>query len=266
MLNSKIYIFYYKKGLILDLDPIYQPLMCGNQLLNDKTELLGDDTGDSISEKNSFYSELTGIYWIWKNTSHDVIGSCHYRRYFTAKQEPFLNKIKRALYYPIGLYKKRIGLIYTQNTSLFTSKIINSSEITELLNQYDAILPIARKLKYTVENHYRKYHNIDDLYRLEKIINDEYPEYLSAYKTVLNRNWLYANNMFIMKNKDFQEFMEWWFGILFKFENQVNLTDYKNYQQRILGFLAERLLNVWFEHKKLNCVELPLIYFKKLKK
>ena len=43
---------------------------------------LGDDTGDHISDKNCYYSELTGLYWVWKNvTDVDIVGSCHYRRY-----------------------------------------------------------------------------------------------------------------------------------------------------------------------------------------
>lgn len=29
--------------------------------------MIGDDTGDNISDKNREYCELTGIYWTWKN-------------------------------------------------------------------------------------------------------------------------------------------------------------------------------------------------------
>ena len=43
--------------------------------------------------------------------------------------------------------------------------------------------------------------------------------------------------------------MQWWFGILFEFEQQVDLKTYEGYQKRVLGFLAERLLNVWFDYK-----------------
>jgi hypothetical protein len=261
----KIYVFHYKNGTVLKTESIYQPIMAGNAILSDNKTIAGDDTGENISVKNPYYSELTGIYWVWKNTRQNFIGTCHYRRFFTAKPEPFLYKLKRFLYFATGLYKKRFGLIYTNNTSQFVPRILNAEEINTLLNQFDAILPQARKMKYTVENHYRRYHDINDLNLLKSILTERYPEYLQAFQTVLTEKKLYANNMFIMKDEHFQEFMTWWFEILFEFEQRVDLNKYTNYQKRILGFIAERLLNVWFQKKQLNCVELPVIYFKHFK-
>ena len=263
--NTRVYTFFYKPGRILAPRPVYQPIMAGNTLLSNQTEITGDDTEKNISAKNRYFSELTGIYWVWKNTSQDVTGSCHYRRFFTAKPEPFQYKLKRLLYYPAGLYKKRYGLIYTENIDLFVPRILNQQELNDLLNQYDAILPQARKLKYTVETHFRRYHDINDLKLLETILTEKYPEYLGAFYDVLQGKRLFANNMFIMKNEHFQEFMAWWFDLLFEFEQRIDLNNYTDYQKRILGFMAERLLTVWFKKKQLNCIELPVIYFKKFK-
>jgi hypothetical protein len=263
--DLKIYAFYYKNGPVIELGPIYQPIMAGKALLNAETSIPGDDRGDNISSKNRYYSELTGIYWVWKNTQQDVTGACHYRRYFTAQPEPFVDRLKRLLYYPAGLYKKRYGLIYTKNTNLFAEKVISKNEVYQLLQKYDAVLPQARKLKYTVEIHYKKYHDINDLKIIESILKEKHPDHLEAFHKVLQGKKLYANNMFVLKDVHFQEFMEWWFDVLFEFEKRIDLNNYTGYQQRILGFVAERLLNVWFEKKQLKCVELPVIYFKHLK-
>lgn len=263
--SMKIYVFHYKNGTVLETDSIYQPIMAGNAILSDNMTITGDDTGENISVKNPYYSELTGIYWVWKNTKQDITGSCHYRRFFTAQPEPFLYKLKRIFYYPAALYKKRYGLIYTENTDLFVPKILNQQELNDLLNQYDAILPQARKLKYTVETHYRRYHDLNDLNLLETILTEKYPEYLDAFHDVLQGKRLYANNMFVLRDKHFQEFMTWWFDLLFEFERRIDLNNYTDYQKRILGFMAERLLTVWFKKRQLNSIELPVIYFKKFK-
>jgi hypothetical protein len=260
-----IYSFYYKPTVIPVQNNLYIPVMAGNVLLKTSTGMQGDDIHDSISDKNRFYSELTGIYWVWKNTRQEVTGCCHYRRYFTAVQEPFGSRLKRILYFAAGLYRKRFGLIYTSNIERFKNRIINEKEVREILQNYDAILPQKRKLKYTVKVHYSRYHNIKDLEILEAILTDKHPEYVSAFKNVMEGKRLYANNMFIMRDNHFQQFMSWWFDILFEYEKRVNLSDYRDYQQRIMGFLGERLLTIWFSHENLKVKELQVIYFKKLK-
>ena len=133
----KIFVFYYKNGPVLKLSPVYQPIMAGKSILREKAEFQGDDTGENISHKNKYYSELTGIYWVWKNTRQNISGACHYRRYFTAQPEPFLYRLKRSLYFPAGLYKKRFGLIYTNNTKLFLPRIISEKEIELLIQKYE---------------------------------------------------------------------------------------------------------------------------------
>lgn len=261
----KVYVFYYKNGQELLPELIYQPVMAGKAMQQHQTSIQGDDTGENISAKNKYYSELTGIYWVWKNTKQKITGACHYRRYFTAKPEPYLYWLKRLLYYPLILHRKRFGLIYTNDVKLFIPRIIGQNEIEMLLEKYDAILPQPRKMKSTVQNHYKKYHDSRDLEIIKQIIQEKYPDYSRSLYDVLQGKQLYANNMFIMKDEPYQEFMNWWFDVLFEFESRIDLSRYTGYQQRIMGFMAERLLNVWFRKKQLNCVELPVIYFKSFK-
>ncbi len=263
--NLKIFVFHYKPGSVIVNKPEYSQLWAGKNGAEKYEGFIGDDTGDNISDKNRYYSELTGLYWVWKNTKSEIVGSCHYRRYFTIANEPVLYRLKRLLYFPAGLWKKRFGLIYTQNLKFWKLKIISENEIVNLLEKYQAILPIRRKLKYSIEKHYSRYHNIEDLYLIEKILKSKHPEYLDSYKTVLKGNRLFANNMFILKWETFEKMMEWLFSILFKFEEETDLKEFNGYQERIFGFLSERLITVWIFHNDINYKELPLIYFKKLK-
>jgi len=73
-------------------DNMYVPLQVGTAI-NSPLGYLRDDTGDNISALNGYYSELTGLYWIWKNV-HDInyVGTCHYRRYLIDENEHIMNE------------------------------------------------------------------------------------------------------------------------------------------------------------------------------
>src|SRR5699024_7023881 len=63
-------------------ESIYLPVQVGSK----GKESLGyqrDDEGENISELNPYFSELTALYWAWKNLDIDYLGLVHYRRYFT---------------------------------------------------------------------------------------------------------------------------------------------------------------------------------------
>lgn len=264
--KSIIYSFYYQPKSVVLPGSFYIPVWAGKNNKPDVKDFIGDDTGENISEKNKYYSELSGLYWVWKNTHSEIVGSCHYRRYFTTHKEPFLYQVKRMLYYPAGLWKKRFGLIYTSNFEYWKPRILNETEVSALLENYDAIVPVRRLLKQSIKKHYKNYHNPEDLLILKNLLNEYFPEYRKSFDEMLNDNRLFANNMFIMKWETFDKLMNWLFFILSKFEESVNLNEYQGYQERIFGFLSERLITLWVIHNKLNYKELPLIYFKKLKK
>lgn len=39
-----------------------------------------DDAGENISNLNKYLGDLTGLYWVWKNTQDSVVGTNQYRR------------------------------------------------------------------------------------------------------------------------------------------------------------------------------------------
>lgn len=52
------------------------PLVVGTPLGG----VLNDATGENISHLNPYYCELTGVYWVCRNTDHPWVGNAHYRR------------------------------------------------------------------------------------------------------------------------------------------------------------------------------------------
>lgn len=89
--NVKIGIVYHKQFMTDEiLGPEYLRIHVGRKLYNGQSNfllnLLGDDTGDNISELNSQLNELTALYWFGKHYAEignpQYFGIMHYRRRF----------------------------------------------------------------------------------------------------------------------------------------------------------------------------------------
>lgn len=57
---------------------LYIPVRCGTVFDERKDNtMLGDDTGENISEKRESFCEFTVQYWAWRNIEADYYGLCH---------------------------------------------------------------------------------------------------------------------------------------------------------------------------------------------
>ncbi len=191
-------------------------------------EVLNDDVGDNISNKNANYCELTGLYWLWKHIDEEYIGLVHYRRYFCRS----LNK----------------------------KKILSEKDIINKLKKCDIIVPFLRKLKVDVGSQYCESSGFrKDIEIARDVISNKYPEYIEDFDSVFNGNKTYFYNMMIAKKDIFSDYCSWLFSILSKMEKQCDISDYNDYQTRIFGFMAERLLTVYIRHNKLKCCEVGVV-------
>ncbi len=217
------------KPLNIQLPTRYIPIQCGSAN-NQEMGYLRDDQGRNISKKNPNYCELTAVFYIWKNIKNtDIVGLCHHRRYF-----------------------------FSQVLSLNTNNILTEKKIIKLMKKYDVILPTRYYFNKKVKDNYAEVHHINDLLECGKIIKQIYPDYIDAFNKVLKRRWLYCFNMLIMKKKDFDNYCQWLFDILFELEKRVDISSYDNYNKRIYGFISERLLNVYMKKNKPRIKELPV--------
>ena len=228
----KIYVASHKYAESIS-DDLYVPLFVGSSLHSNLDRRLGwfydDECVGALSSKNEFYCELTGQFWITKESTDDIIGLCHYRRFFRSPSEPY--------------------------------RPINSYEIDDLLSKYDCIvakpfycLHPARSAAQSVAEQYRLAHCSTDIIQLQSIINRFHPFYVSAFEDIFIHGVCFSPfNMIICSSKIYKRYSKWLFSVLFELERRVDFSAHRDtYQRRALGFLAERLLNVYIKKHKLN--------------
>lgn len=202
-------------------NPVYIPLQVGKAGHED-LGYLGDDTGDSISERNCYYGELTGIYWLWKNyQGQENIGICHYRRFF----------INDAM------------------------ELLTEQDYEEILADYDVITSKAMYAETPYWDYYGNAHNIKDLEEEGRVIQELFPEDYPVFCKVMSEKKHYFGNLMVTSRKHFDAYCTWLFTIFFELEKRIDVSDYDEYHRRVFGFLSEQLLLVWITARGLSVYE-----------
>lgn len=234
-MNIKILVATHKNYRMPE-DAMYLPIHAGKEISSLSLPFTGDNTGEHISSKNPHYCELTVLYWAWKNSDADYIGLAHYRRHFVTKKPFFCLGDKFRF-------------------------ILTSKEAEALLRQNDILLP--KKRNYFIETNYSQFihaHPEESLNKTKEIIKKRYPDYLPYFEQVMKRTSAHRFNMFIMKREIFHPYADWLFSILFELEQVLDTAGYDAYNQRIYGFISERLLDVFIEKNNLAYQELPVLF------
>lgn len=171
----------------------------------------GDDTGENISALNPHFSELTVLYWAWKNYDQignpQYIGLCHYRRYFKLPED-----------------------------------------FEKILPQYD-IISDTQKCHKSVYKQYESYHCTKYFDRAIEILKQKYPEFSQAAHKYLNSQDGFYYNMSIMKKELFFQYCSFLFDILVDLEKEFDYTSLSAYDQRLAGVIAERLSGIFISYQ-----------------
>lgn len=184
----KILVACHKPGPVHQ-DEIFTPIHVGRAISKCKDEMadmIGDDTGENISEKNPQYCELTAQYWAWKNLKDvEYIGFCHYRRFFDIK----------------------------------------TVDIERILQQKDAIV-IKMLFDHPMWREIVQYVSLEDMTIMLMVLKKKNPDYEETLLKYLNGHTLYAKNMFICKKELFDQYAEWLFDVLFECEKYIKPLPY----------------------------------------
>ena len=142
--------------------------------------------------------------------------------------------------------------------------------MNEIFSYYDSILPNFELGWNNVYQNYSTCHSKNDILLVLDIICKYYPQYFEAAVDTFTSDKFYPCNIFILKREMFNEWCEFMFGVLGKFDeirgfktdddilkyvidNHQEYTLNKggqngeiNYQTRIEAFLSERLSTIFF--------------------
>lgn len=140
-------------------------------------------------------------------------------------------------------YRRHFWLSEQQRNSLVNSDI-------------DAVLTIPVFNNPSVYDVYAEDHIEQDWIIMMDEIKKQSPEYYDAAQSVASGNWYYAYNMLIARRDVFDDYCSFLFPILFACEKRIGVK-MDRYQGRYAGFLAERLMTIYFmthkEYKIVHC-------------
>lgn len=239
-MSTKILICTHKEFNYIP-NSSFLPIHVGKEISAVDLPYQVDNTGTNISSKNKNYCELTALYWAWKNLDEvTTIGLCHYRRFFDFSGTKTANEI-------INITEE-----------YFSNHFQNYCYEENNLEGYDIILPKKIVKTRSLYSHYSLSHLPEDFDVLEKTVIALYPEYEASFKkTLFESNSFSPFNMFVASKELTSNYTSWLFSILEKVEQEITISS-NPYQERVLGFMSERLLNVFVDHNQLKVKYVPV--------
>lgn len=260
MKTVKIFVCCHKQFDVENIE-ILVPIHVGAELAPKLWYKVTDNTGDNISYLNKSYCELTALYWMWKNSESDYYGLFHYRRYLMFLQGMINDYQGNRFTIPYKIYKypdsrvlRRIGYY--------------DKDVQEKIEQYDIIMPIAENMHTKVYDHYvhASNHYKKDIDLVVDIIKKEFPTYADAMEKYMNGEYHYFGNIFICNKEIFNDYCTWLFSILAIYDSKKDVSGYNTQELRVNGYLAERLLGIYYTWLKdnnntLRWAEVPRAHF-----
>ena len=237
-MRTRLYQCFHDHGSRPDpkyLSSIRPELLCGASLdwrhTDDINCELKDNTGDNISLENTQCSELTGVYWSWKNDSNlDIVGIEHYRRHFI-KHDAVIDDY------------------------VHTEDLLTAEDFENLLSDKDFVVPVHESLWNT---------SVYDLYvicfgkeqadNIIKWMGKYYKRKSKYYNALLNhmsRNELYRGNMFVTTKAQFDEYCNELFGLIDYMKCHMEVKP----DSRVWGYVSEIFPMIYIMANKKSFVE-----------
>lgn len=198
------------------------PIQVGAVLCEERVANLLDCDGEHISEKNGNYSELTALYWIWKNR----LCTCT----VCSRQE----------YYGLVHYRRMLEL--TEDDLLRLAD-----------NEVDVVLPYPMPYEPDIGMHHKRYLKNEDWAVVQEALRQIWPEDAKRMSSVLTQRYFYNYNIILARKEVLREYCDWLFPILEYVETHT-VPKGADRTDRYLGYVGETLETLYFtlRREKLN--------------
>ncbi|MBQ9361046.1 MAG: DUF4422 domain-containing protein [Lachnospiraceae bacterium] len=192
------------------------PLQVGAAGTDTRIAGLTDDMGDNISERNGNYSELTGLYLIWKSKL----------------MSEGVSDGDDGQYYGLVQYRRVLGL--------------SDDDLLRLVdNDVDAVLPYPLPYEPNIHAHHERYLKEADWRALLTALKEIQPEYFDAFPKILEQKYLYNYNVILARKRVLREYCEWLFPILLRTE-ELSEPKGSDRSDRYIGYIGETLETLYF--------------------
>lgn len=206
-------------------DYVY-PIQAGTDRTEAKIADRRDNKGENISIKNGNYSELTVLYWIWKNKL------C----------KTGIPEGEEGQYYGLAQYRRM--LVFSKDDLLRLPD-----------NDVDVVLPYPMPYEPNIHAHHERYLKEVDWNALLTALREMQPEYAEYFPLVLEQQYLYNYNVILAKKPVLREYCEWLFPILERTE-ELSVPKGSDRSDRYIGYMGETLETLYFikNAERLNIV------------
>lgn len=222
-----------------------------------------DDEGNNRSDKHSYYSEYSGIYWLWKNTTADYKGMFHHRRFMTTENESVSGAVKNIckqvivfgfnVFRHMPSYYQRVVTCY-KDREYFGKVNEFLDKLPDYLksNDYDVLVP--KRYIYYHTNVFEAFDEVVNraiMKELTTIFEEDYKQYLHHFKRTLRGRKLYYSNIHVMRNEIFNEYCSLVFGVFDHLEDRLITGGYyidlakERSLSRVYGYIGELIMNTF---------------------
>ena len=218
-------------------DPAYVPVQVG-AALHPGLDLgfQRDDEGDNISRLNPWYSELTALYWVWRNVEAEYKGVVHYRR-LLGSPDPARRRAANPL-----------------------DRVATGEELVAAASRTGVV--VARRRSYyieTVYSHYAHTFEAEQFDACRGVLADTCPGYVPLWDRLMRSRGAHVFNMLVMRSDLLDAYLSWLFPVLAELARRLDPDRYGAFGARYPGRVSERLLDPWLWARGVEPAELPVV-------